>query len=255
MEETMGGDVKKQIIKYANVMFPCTCKKIIENPNIMGYKHTGGKKDATGTKWWLYVKCGQCSYDWALHKIDRRVMLLDKQTEPDMMWKFVSDLTYKHMEGLKDKMIPAPCVIYALHFPHIVDIIPISGFRGRSPMDFIKPALAAENPDAWLVIAEGWMRMMKASDERKKEIEKMRYGDIAKRSDKKEVLTVHAGSKDGTLTGYAKMYYIVRDPLTNNITDYVIMPEGELRSDKIPGLGSIKDGLKNWKKEVKKSGK
>ena len=111
MEETMGGDVKKQIVKYGMVIFRCTCEFLIESPNIMGYEHSGGSKDSFGKRWWMYVHCPKCEYDWALHKIDKRVQKLESDSLPDHYNRFFNDMKKQEMQMRKAKHAPTPATM------------------------------------------------------------------------------------------------------------------------------------------------
>lgn len=253
MEETMGGEVKKQIIKYRLVMFNCTCKHLIESPNIMGYEHKGGHKDATGKKWWLFVHCPKCKYDWALHKIDKRVIQFEKDTLPAHYNRFYNDMRNQDMAMRKAKRAPSPAMMYLLFLPNQIDVVPLEGFGGRSPMDMVKPVLAKLNPDAYVCCAEGWFRRLKKSERENwnKELKKYKYGEIQKMADKKECLTVNGSNKKGDWTK-AEFFTIARDA-DDNITDFVEdNQEPELHSDKLPGMNKIPDEAFDMKKkEVK----
>jgi len=253
MEETSGGEVKKQIIKYRLVMFNCTCKHTIENPNIMGYIHKGGHKDATGQGWWLFVRCPKCKYDWALHKIDRRVRMMDKETLPNFLNKFYNDMKKGDMLMRKNREAPTPCTLYLLHLPMSIDVVPVEGFAGRSPMDLVKPILAKTNPDAYVCIAEGWFRRLTDSERKdwRKAASKQQYGDIQKdEKRRKECLIVNGANRDSSWKKY-EFFYIARGA-DGKITDFVEdNQEPSLHSDKLPGLPSMDDKPDFKKKEVK----
>ena len=59
MTEAMGGEVADFIKKYQGKEYAChgVCRKNYVANQFLGYKHDGGLADATGKKWWVYVKC------------------------------------------------------------------------------------------------------------------------------------------------------------------------------------------------------
>jgi len=72
--QEMGAEVSRIIDFLNDKPFPCDCGKVLAvNKMVDGYAHDGGYEDSKGKKWWLYLHCPKCSYDWALWKIVRRV--------------------------------------------------------------------------------------------------------------------------------------------------------------------------------------
>lgn len=245
MEETMGGDVKKQIIKYGFVMFKCTCTNLIENPNIMGYEHSGGVKDATGKKWWMYVHCSKCEYDWALHKIDKQVQKMEKDSLPYHYNRFFNDMKEGEMKARKNKTSPSACVLFLLYNPTYVDVIPLVGITGRSPLDFVKPILERidHKPDAYVVVAEAWFRMLK-KEERENFKENLKnknyhYGDIQKSPDRKECLVINGATLDGSWRK-SEMLLIQRG-LNHEIVGYADnhTEVPSMHSNKLPGMKGL----------------
>jgi len=64
-----GGEIK-EAIKYIQrkTMF-CSCGKIITLSPLIGYPHSKGHSDKNNKKWWTYVRCPFCGYEWSLWKI------------------------------------------------------------------------------------------------------------------------------------------------------------------------------------------
>lgn len=71
-----GGDVAEEIQKLQGKKFTCFCKHIFDltgNFQIFGYgPHDGGYADKNGKKWWMYLHCPECEYEWALWKLPNR---------------------------------------------------------------------------------------------------------------------------------------------------------------------------------------
>jgi hypothetical protein len=42
----------------------------------LGYPHEGGYVDSKGRKWWLFITCPFCEYDWALCKVAKKLTAL-----------------------------------------------------------------------------------------------------------------------------------------------------------------------------------
>lgn len=59
MSVAMGGEVADFIKKYEGKEFAChgVCRKNQIANDFLGYEHDGGLADATGKKWWVYVRC------------------------------------------------------------------------------------------------------------------------------------------------------------------------------------------------------
>ena len=57
--------------------FQCTCGYRF-NPyiNISMYPHDGGLRDCHGKRWWVYITCPRCHYQWAYWKILRHLKLV-----------------------------------------------------------------------------------------------------------------------------------------------------------------------------------
>ena len=69
-----GGDAGLFVDSLERLPFECACGEVIEVPGTWkAYPHDKGLEDAQGRRWWLYITCPRCKYDWAFHKVQRRV--------------------------------------------------------------------------------------------------------------------------------------------------------------------------------------
>jgi hypothetical protein len=82
VNENMGGEVAEFIKKVKDQKFTCTCTKTFPVNQFMAYEHSGGLKDKDGKKWWVYVHCPHCSYDWSAWKLEAR---LDRQNKYEQL--------------------------------------------------------------------------------------------------------------------------------------------------------------------------
>lgn len=73
MSAEMGGAVQIKVEEIMFGRFKCSCPKIIKIDQVIGYLHEGGVPDKNGTKWWMYVSCPECQYDWSLWKLEKRL--------------------------------------------------------------------------------------------------------------------------------------------------------------------------------------
>lgn len=75
IDTTAGGEIAEIIEKLVGEKFMCTCRHVIhiEESGFICYKHDGGLKDGEGQKWWLYIGCTGCNYDWSWTKVVQRV--------------------------------------------------------------------------------------------------------------------------------------------------------------------------------------
>jgi hypothetical protein len=73
--ERMGGEIEQKIKELKGKTFTCSlnCKQKITVGAWLGYPHEGGLADKDGKKWWIYVECPKCSYDWSWHKIPNEI--------------------------------------------------------------------------------------------------------------------------------------------------------------------------------------
>ena len=79
-DEKMGGEIGETIKNLRGKQFPCTChhEHLIKLETFTAYPHEGGLADKDGKKWWLYVTCPLCNYDWSWWKVQNR---LERQNE------------------------------------------------------------------------------------------------------------------------------------------------------------------------------
>jgi len=70
----MGEEVEKALRGLMGKEFECLCGNKIIIRDFLGYpKHPSGYADKDGEKWWIYVNCDKCNYDWSLWKIVNRI--------------------------------------------------------------------------------------------------------------------------------------------------------------------------------------
>lgn len=69
----MGGEIEKVIKEFKGKKVSCTCSKTFKIEKFCGYPHSDGFESDTGKKWWIYVTCPHCCYDWAIWKLRFRV--------------------------------------------------------------------------------------------------------------------------------------------------------------------------------------
>ena len=74
MNSRVGGEAGEVMTKLLGKSLECTCGKKITIGQFLGYPHDGGYADKNGDRWWLYVHCKKCNYDWALHKLENRIL-------------------------------------------------------------------------------------------------------------------------------------------------------------------------------------
>ena len=71
--ERMGGEIEQTITSMKGKKFTCSCKQKITVNGWLGYPHDGGLTDKEGKKWWIYVECPKCEYDWSWHKVANEI--------------------------------------------------------------------------------------------------------------------------------------------------------------------------------------
>ena len=69
----MGGEIGQTILSMKGKKLTCSCKQKITVGAWLGYPHEGGLADKDGKKWWVYVECPKCEYDWSWHKVQVEV--------------------------------------------------------------------------------------------------------------------------------------------------------------------------------------
>jgi hypothetical protein len=72
LDSDVGGDLGNTINELNGKKFRCHCGKSI-NPgfcaDFRGYTHENGLPDSNGTKWWLFLECPHCTFNWSWTKI------------------------------------------------------------------------------------------------------------------------------------------------------------------------------------------
>ena len=76
LKEDFGGEVENFIKQAKGLCFSCVCGNPIVVNQVCGYTHDGGLLDKDGKKWWVFVNCGKCNYDWSWQKILKKKEML-----------------------------------------------------------------------------------------------------------------------------------------------------------------------------------
>lgn len=88
MSIEQGAEIEEVIKGLLNSKFRCTCNEIIEikEDSILGYSpHDSGYADKDGLRWWLFIHCSKCRYDWSLWKvIQNRIPLFKKEIDHEL---------------------------------------------------------------------------------------------------------------------------------------------------------------------------
>ncbi len=221
MSEEDGGLVAELIKQYKMAIFRCTCGFLIESPNFEGYTHSGGFQDKLGSKWWLYVKCPACDYDWAIRKIEKRCQKL--QSENHQSGRF--ELFFKECEAIhknrllngEDNVVGSVCNLYTIDYTgRKVINTPIVTFD-HSPMNHVKDMVKRLSPACYVVVLNAWQSLKPLKD-----------GNPV---DKTEVLWVAGRSKEG---GFAQTetWEVVRN-LEGKVTKFENLKQTVI-SEKLP---------------------
>ena len=81
----LGGELAQAMRELQDKPFLCTCmskqhtQRIFRIAQFEGYPHDGGLADETGEKWWLYVTCPHCGYQWSFWKLQNRLANLEDE--------------------------------------------------------------------------------------------------------------------------------------------------------------------------------
>ena len=76
LTESDGGEIADFIKRVKGKEFECSvnCQQRFPITEILGYHpHDGGLANAQGEKYWVYVKCPKCGYDWSFWKVEHRL--------------------------------------------------------------------------------------------------------------------------------------------------------------------------------------
>ena len=71
MTKSMGGEVVSFIEEWEGDALNCfgPCKKDQYLNEFYGYEHSGGLKDSSGKRWWVYFQCPECGYQHSFNKM------------------------------------------------------------------------------------------------------------------------------------------------------------------------------------------
>jgi hypothetical protein len=72
MSIAMGGEIEKFLKSMQGKSMECWCKNELVCGGFMGYPHDSGLADSSGNKWWLFLNCEKCNYDWSFWKVENR---------------------------------------------------------------------------------------------------------------------------------------------------------------------------------------
>lgn len=89
INENLGGEIAEVINKLQDETFTCWCGHKFTVNHFMGYQHEGGLADAQGSKWWVFVICPHCRYEWSWHKLINRLekQKMLKQSNLEIGWR------------------------------------------------------------------------------------------------------------------------------------------------------------------------
>ncbi len=213
MSEEDGGLVAELIKKFKMAIFKCDCGQVIDTPNFEGYTHEGGFQDKTGTKWWLFVKCTNCDYDWAINKIEQQAKKLQRYNDTVGRFDLFYDEVVTIHQGKLKKGLPnignSMCNIYSIGYTgNRVICTPIIVMDGsHSPMDHVKDVVDKLQPACYVVVVEAWQST--AID-----LKSIKPGDAEKDPNRREVLWIAGRSKEG---GFNKQntWQMFRDKIGN----------------------------------------
>lgn len=69
---SMSGEIEKKLSPIIDKWFNCSCGVSFQLSDFLGYPHDNGLADNNSKKYWIYVRCPKCGYDWSWQKILRR---------------------------------------------------------------------------------------------------------------------------------------------------------------------------------------
>lgn len=73
-----GGKIGEYIKRIQGKCFECSCRKQFRIMQFLGYDHTSGISDSTGIKYWVFVVCPHCNYEWSYGKLENRLVRQEK---------------------------------------------------------------------------------------------------------------------------------------------------------------------------------
>jgi hypothetical protein len=85
LTQECGGKLGQTIIELMGKAFKCHCGTRIDIDGFVGYQHGGGLADKDGTKYWLFLECPHCEYQWSWSKIEVMIRKMEglEQEEGD----------------------------------------------------------------------------------------------------------------------------------------------------------------------------
>ena len=75
---SLGGEIARTLDIFRGVRFKCTCGQEQEIWDWKGYPHANGLEDDNGERWWIFIECTKCNYQWSWHKLANRVKQQNK---------------------------------------------------------------------------------------------------------------------------------------------------------------------------------
>ena len=76
INSNIGGSAGKLIQSLQGKKFQCSCGHTINLNHFLAYDHDGGYKDKHSNKWWIFIECPNCKYQWSIDKILTRMPTL-----------------------------------------------------------------------------------------------------------------------------------------------------------------------------------
>jgi hypothetical protein len=120
-----------------------------------------------------------------------------------------------HIRWIKE--IKKPAFPFFMQFYHKdtkrINVVVVEQGKGSpycSPMDYAKGIIHKFDPDYYIILAEVWAKMLEGKDHAKRFAKNLKYGDIEKMAERKELLVAVGRTKDGQVE-YYKSFKIVRN--------------------------------------------
>jgi hypothetical protein len=132
---------------------------------------------------------------------------------PDEFFNYALD---NHIRWIK--RVKKPAFPFFIQFYHKdskrISVVVVEQGKGSpycSPMDYAKGIIHQFDPDYYIVLAEVWAKMLEGGNKAVRRFAKnVKYGDIEKMAERKELLMAIGRTKDGQVEFY-KSYNIVRN--------------------------------------------
>lgn len=78
INSNIGGSAGKVIKSLKGKKFHCSCGNVINLNHFLAYDHNGGYEDKHNNKWWIFVECSKCKYQWSIDKILARIPTVEE---------------------------------------------------------------------------------------------------------------------------------------------------------------------------------